>query len=86
MLIQGTYLTEKIDMFSLGVVLYKMAVAYKPTILGDYKYGSGPIPFRKFDWRKRSPQLQDLVTKLLEYDPEKRITAEEALDHPWFTI
>ena len=63
-----------------------MAVAYKPTILGDYKYGSGPIPFRKFDWRKRSPQLQDLVTKLLEYDPEKRITAEEALDHPWFTI
>ncbi|CAO2818086.1 unnamed protein product [Amaranthus hypochondriacus] len=26
----------------------------------------------------------DLLSRLLTYDPEKRITAEEALDHPWF--
>ncbi|XP_020571931.1 cyclin-dependent kinase G-2-like isoform X2 [Phalaenopsis equestris] len=26
----------------------------------------------------------NLLTKLLAYDPEKRITAEDALNHPWF--
>jgi serine/threonine protein kinase len=81
-----SYIDEKIDLWSLGIVLYKMAVAYKPTQIAGYKYGTGPIPYRKIDWKKRSPELQDLVTKLLEFDPEKRVSAKEALQHPWFVI
>jgi serine/threonine protein kinase len=45
--------------------------------------GSGPIPFRKRDWRKLSPTVQELIQKCLEMDPVERITSEEALLHDW---
>ena len=70
----------------MGVVLYKMSVAYKPTQITGYKYGEGPIPFRRVDWRKRSKELQDLISLLLEVDVEKRISVKEALEHPWFHV
>lgn len=36
------------------------------------------------DWTKVSDDAKDLVKKLLCYDYNKRIEAEEALKHPWF--
>jgi serine/threonine protein kinase len=83
---QDSYCSEKIDLWAAGILLYKLSVAYKPTNIGGYKYGSGPIPFRDRDWKKRSHEHKDLVSKLLEFDPTKRISAEEALLHPWFSI
>ena len=58
----------EIDIWSFGVVLYQMAVAYKPTQVRNYKYGSGPIPFRQRDWKHLSDGgslLQDLISKCL---------------------
>jgi len=79
-----SYVDEKIDMWALGIVLYKMAVAYKPTQIAGYKYDQGPVPFRKVDWRKKSAELQDLIAQMLKMDPNERISAKDALNHPWF--
>ena len=48
---------SSIDMFSFGILLYELATAYKPTAVKNYRYGSGPIPFRNVDWRKRNKGL-----------------------------
>lgn len=65
-------------------MLYEMCTAYKPTRLNQYRYGSGPIPYRDRDWRKVNKHVKDLINLCLEIDPAKRITSEEALQHPWF--
>ena len=48
---------SSIDMFSFGILLYELATAYNPTAVKNYRYGSGPIPFRNVDWRKRNKTL-----------------------------
>ena len=40
----------------------------------------------KYPWPIISAQAKDLIKKLLEFDSMKRISAEEALQHPWFEI
>ena len=34
---------------------------------------------------KGNPQAIDLLDKMLQFDPKKRITVEQALEHPYLT-
>jgi serine/threonine protein kinase len=34
-------------------------------------------------WKNVSKEAKDLIKKLLTYDPAERISAEQALKHPW---
>ena len=54
---KGLLVDSSIDMWAFGVLLYELSTAYKPTAVKNYKYGSGPIPFRNVDWRKRDKTL-----------------------------
>lgn len=45
-------------------------------LAGDWKF---PSPY--FD--KISEDAKDLIRKLIELDPKKRLTAEKALEHKW---
>lgn len=76
----------EVDMWWFGLMLYEMAVAYKPTQIKDYSYTAGEIPFRRVDWRRKSPELQDLISKWMAFNPEDRLSAIEALQHPWFSL
>ncbi|KAI1423748.1 kinase-like protein [Xylaria sp. FL1777] len=40
------------------------------------------LPFGR--WQQVDPQFRDLVCKMTRLDPFRRITAREALQHPWF--
>ena len=44
----------------------------------------GLYEFKDNEWEGISEDAKDLIRKLLEYSPDKRLSAEEALDHPWF--
>ena len=45
---------------------------------------NGKFDMNKYPWPIISSQAKDLIKRLLEFDCNKRITAEEALQHPWF--
>ena len=80
----NTFVGPEIDMWSFGILLYQMAVAYVPSQVKNYKYGSGPLPFRQRDWKHLSVGIQDLITKCAAFKPGDRLTSVQALNHSWF--
>jgi len=45
----------------------------------------GDFAFSSPAWAHISPEGKDLVSQLLVVDPKKRLSATEALKHPWIT-
>jgi calcium-dependent protein kinase len=83
------YYNEKCDVWSCGVILYILLTARPPfngrddnEILEKIKKGQFDLEIKPLD--KISKEAKDLITSLLEYDPSKRISAEQALNHEWF--
>ena len=79
----------KADIFSVGVILY-ILLSGRPAFHGaDYKQilaknKKGDPPYPERFWNKISENGQDLVKKMLEKDQTLRLSAREALLHPWF--
>eukprot|EP01055_Gregarina_sp_Pseudo9_P005698 Gregarina_sp_Pseudo_9__5697@NODE_815_length_2174_cov_11_253396_g766_i0_p1_GENE_NODE_815_length_2174_cov_11_253396_g766_i0NODE_815_length_2174_cov_11_253396_g766_i0_p1_ORF_typecomplete_len604_score87_23Pkinase/PF00069_25/2e78Pkinase_Tyr/PF07714_17/1_1e43EFhand_7/PF13499_6/8_7e12EFhand_7/PF13499_6/1_7e16EFhand_8/PF13833_6/6_6e06EFhand_8/PF13833_6/1_7e05EFhand_8/PF13833_6/1_3e08EFhand_11/PF08976_11/2_8e05EFhand_11/PF08976_11/5_7e11EFhand_1/PF00036_32/4_2e03EFhand_1/PF00036_32/9_2e05EFhand_1/PF00036 len=76
------------DLWSAGVILYILLSGYPPFHGKDNreileKVKTGNYNFDTRAWRRVSDYAKDLVRRLLTYDPRRRLTAQEALQHPW---
>jgi calcium-dependent protein kinase len=78
---------EKCDLWSCGIILYillKGRPPYDGTDERIYKIlNKVKIDLTQESWNSISPQALDLLSKLLEVNPSKRISAAEACAHPW---
>ena len=86
--IQRKY-TEKCDLWSCGVILYILLTGRAPfegddddeiiqsVRKGKYDTCSAPFPLLSYE-------AKNLIKGLLEMDPKKRLSADEALNHNWF--
>ena len=77
----GVWISTAVDMWAFGIVMYEMAVGYKPSKIAHLNLPQLPsgVPFFKKNWVSKNPKLIDLVRRCLVLDPKERITAEQAL-------
>ncbi|KAI3808404.1 hypothetical protein L1987_24354 [Smallanthus sonchifolius] len=76
------------DVWSIGVITYILLCGRRPfwdkTENGIFKEVLRNKPdFRRKPWPNISPSAKDFVKKLLVKDPRSRLTAAQALSHPW---
>ena len=81
---------ERVDNWSIGVIIYTILGGFNPfardTVhLTLQEIRQANYQFEKEYWNGISPDAKRFVTALLTLDPNERITAEEALLHPWMT-
>ena len=80
---------EKCDLWSIGVIMYILLIG-KPPFDGETdkeiikKVEKGDFNKTDYPFNTLSNNAKDLIDKLMTYDPKKRISAEDALQHPWF--
>ncbi|KAM8939039.1 calcium/calmodulin-dependent protein kinase type II subunit delta isoform 6-T6 [Pelodytes ibericus] len=79
---------KPVDMWACGVILYILLVGYPPFWDEDQhrlyqQIKAGAYDFPSPEWDTVTPEAKDLINKMLTINPAKRITAAEALKHPW---
>lgn len=79
---------KPVDMWAMGVVLYILLGGYPP-FSDDTKNHvilqilTGKVYFHEEYWTGITSEAKDLISRLLVHDVDRRLTADQALRHPW---
>uniref|UniRef100_A0A8K9WTE3 calcium/calmodulin-dependent protein kinase n=1 Tax=Oncorhynchus mykiss TaxID=8022 RepID=A0A8K9WTE3_ONCMY len=79
---------KPVDIWACGVILYILLVGYPPFWDEDQhklyqQIKAGAYDFPSPEWDTVTPEAKNLINQMLTINPSKRITADQALKHPW---
>jgi serine/threonine protein kinase len=90
---KGKRYTSKVDVWSMGVILYVILGAYHPfDPFGSYdneeiwfRITHGKWDFKDKVWDGISAEAKDLLVSMICVNSEQRFSIKEVLNHPWLT-
>ncbi|XP_046419979.1 calcium/calmodulin-dependent protein kinase II isoform X13 [Neodiprion pinetum] len=79
---------KPVDIWACGVILYILLVGYPPFWDEDQhrlyaQIKAGAYDYPSPEWDTVTTEAKNLINQMLTVNPTKRITASEALKHPW---
>ncbi|XP_028459898.1 calcium/calmodulin-dependent protein kinase type II subunit gamma isoform X34 [Perca fluviatilis] len=79
---------KPVDIWACGVILYILLVGYPPFWDEDQhklyqQIKAGAYDFPSPEWDTVTPEAKNLINQMLTINPAKRITADQAIMHPW---
>uniref|UniRef100_A0A3P8RQP8 Calcium/calmodulin-dependent protein kinase (CaM kinase) II gamma 2 n=1 Tax=Amphiprion percula TaxID=161767 RepID=A0A3P8RQP8_AMPPE len=82
---------KPVDIWACGVILYILLVGYPPFWDEDQhklyqQIKAGAYDFPSPEWDTVTPEAKNLINQMLTINPAKRITADQALKHPWVCV
>ena len=85
-MINNTGHDEKVDIWCIGVLLFELITGQQPWQGSDVQTVKYNISRLKINWPKQMDRnAADLISKILRYNPEERISLRNMLMHPFFT-
>ena len=85
-MINNTGHDEKVDIWCIGVLLFELMTGIQPWKGTDVNTVKMNILRLRINWPKNMDRkAADLISKILRYNPEERISLENMLMHPFFT-